>query len=915
MCNGIIEHSACRTKIKPELVSPAGDFACLKAAVNCGCDAVYLGGRNFSARAGAGNFGSDELEAAFGFCHLRGVKAYVAVNTLYTDGELNGAVRFVYDCAGLGADAFIIQDAGLARALRRAAPELALHASTQMTVKTLGDAEFLREAGFKRVVLSRELSAEEIGMIAKSAGVETEVFVHGALCVCYSGQCLMSSMLGTPGYMAGRREPDRSSTASIRPVPPEAEPRSAKRAAGPAERSGNLGTCAQPCRLKYSLCSDEKLCAEGYLLSPRDINAIGALPALAGAVTALKIEGRMRNARYAGLTASLYRRAIDGAEIYRSAKTLTSSVHVVGKCFPRSGIDTRELRGLEQIFCRGGGSTAGYLFDHAGRNMMSAESPKNSGLPCGKAEAALPDGRWRIAASADVVPGDGVEIWTADEPHPGAGVSEKAGAGGFFTVRPGPGAPVRVGDRVFKTFDKALEDYCDRLIAADTRKTEVRAEFEAAPGKSARLVLKYGNAGDEQRGSSPRINQVISIEEFSGIPAQAAGKAAAADAVRRNLSKTGGTPFNIVWERFSDAGGVFLPVSEINALRRRALERLTREILAAGRQKAGVPNDFPPARELPAAQAIGGNAGNDASGSIYTGYSARELPAEQAGGGNAGNDANSTNSARRSACPEYSAQVYSPEQIPAVLSGPLKIGRLILELPDVRPAYSTGKDARREDVLAAAASACLEAGAAFYIALPAAETGEDSDFAALDADGFLIRTWGQLRALGKRSALSGGKNGRGAGCIADYTLPAWNREAADFLSVYTDSITVSPEFDPGGDAWEGVSLEKIVYGRIPLMTTRQCPVGNFAAKRGEGGFSCGLAFGGKGFRLTDRKNAEYPVIPRCGTCDALIMSSKPVSEKPRDWRRRKELGKYASLRLIFTTEDAEEIGSVLEQWG
>ena len=224
----------------PELLAPAGNFAAFKAAVENGADAVYLGGRSFSARANAANFDLRELEQAIRYAHERKVKVYVAVNTLIADEEFQELGEYLFALQEMEADAVILQDIGAAVYLKAVLPEIKIHASTQMTVNTGWGARHLEKLGFCRVILARETTAEEMKMIAGQTALELEVFVHGALCISYSGQCLMSSFIGG--------------------------------------RSGNRGACAQPCRLKYKLLNEKKedlLRGKNlgeHLLSPKDLN-------------------------------------------------------------------------------------------------------------------------------------------------------------------------------------------------------------------------------------------------------------------------------------------------------------------------------------------------------------------------------------------------------------------------------------------------------------------------------------------------------------------------------------------------------------------------------------------------------------------------------------------------------------------
>ena len=249
----------------PELLAPAGDMDCLVAAVNGGADAVYLGARSFGARAYAKNFDIDELSRAVVLCHLHGVKVYVAFNTLINDGEMADALALAGELCRVGVDALIVADLGLVRRLRAELPEMELHASTQMSIHNREGADLAYSLGCTRVVLAREVNGENIARVTADCLPETEVFLHGALCVCHSGQCLFSSLVGG--------------------------------------RSGNRGECAQPCRLPYS---------GGYPLSLTDLSLAEHIPSLIkSGVASLKIEGRMKSPDYVYTVTSIYRRLLD----------------------------------------------------------------------------------------------------------------------------------------------------------------------------------------------------------------------------------------------------------------------------------------------------------------------------------------------------------------------------------------------------------------------------------------------------------------------------------------------------------------------------------------------------------------------------------------------------------------------------
>lgn len=296
-----------------EILSPAGSFEAFKSAIDSGADAVYFGGRAFSARKNAVNLSNDEIIEAAIYAHLRGAKLYAAVNTLMSDSELSEAFDFIKFCYEAGVDGVIVQDLGLARIVKKYFPDFRMHASTQMTIHNLAGALEAKKLGFSRVVLSRELSFEDIKYIAQNCDIELEVFVHGALCMSYSGQCLFSSFLGG--------------------------------------RSGNRGACAQPCRLPYTLFDsngDAISQNDKYLLSLKDLCLIDYITDLKKiGVTSLKFEGRMKSAAYVSAVTGIYNKYRDGGKVADEDKKL-----------------------LENIFSRGG-FTDGHFTGSHGRAMLS----------------------------------------------------------------------------------------------------------------------------------------------------------------------------------------------------------------------------------------------------------------------------------------------------------------------------------------------------------------------------------------------------------------------------------------------------------------------------------------------------------------------------------------------------------------
>lgn len=298
---------------KIELLAPAGNFACLAAAVQSGADAVYFSGKEFGARSYAQNFTNDEIKSAIEYCRLRGVKTHIAVNTAYTDVEIQRVLEFVEFLYKEGADALIVSDAGLISEIKRNFPDFSVHASTQMTIHSLDGVRFAENLGADRIVLSRELSFDEIEYISSHCSAEIEIFVHGALCMSYSGQCLLSSMIGG--------------------------------------RSGNRGSCAQPCRLPFCILPHEKK----FILSLKDLSLVNHIKKIKNLkVASLKIEGRMKGPQYVAAVVSIYRKYLDG-------DTLVSK-------------SDQEI--LESVFYRGG-FTDGYFTGKKGREMFTFDKPDN----------------------------------------------------------------------------------------------------------------------------------------------------------------------------------------------------------------------------------------------------------------------------------------------------------------------------------------------------------------------------------------------------------------------------------------------------------------------------------------------------------------------------------------------------------
>ena len=504
-----------------ELLAPAGSREALVAAVENGANAIYLAGNAFGARAYASNFDREALREAIHFAHLRKVAIHVTVNTIVADeemGPLRDYLRFLYEA---GADAVLVQDLGVARVAHETVPDLPLHASTQMSVSSLEGVRALAELGFTRVVLARELSLKEIRHICAHAPVEIETFMHGALCVCYSGQCLMSSMIGGRGCRCGR--------------------------------------CAQPCRLPYTLVDEKGQDVLGdkagsYLLSPRDLSTIDVIPDLIEAgVSSLKIEGRMKRPEYVATVVRTYREAID--------------TYYAGKGY---AVTQEERDDLAQIFNRD--FTTAYLEGRPGKAMMSDRRPNNRGLLIGRVTAYDWDRRIvTVKLSGRLGLGDQVDFWVKVGGRVTATISALTDAKGRAVEEGQAGdivsfaipSAVRDHDRVFKVYDARLMERAKETYAsgAPVRRIPVAIAVRAAVGEPLTVTLcdAEGHRGEGRT-------------DFIGEPARK--RPLSEEIIRKQVSRLGTSVYEMKSLYCDIAGEVMVPMSEINEARRKAVEAL-----------------------------------------------------------------------------------------------------------------------------------------------------------------------------------------------------------------------------------------------------------------------------------------------------------------------------------------------------
>ena len=501
-----------------ELLLPAGKPESLKAAVANGADAVYLAGSRFGARANAGNFDESEMRSAVKLCKKYGVRVYVTMNTLIADAEMADAldyVKFLYD---IGIDGLIVQDIGLAGAVKQLLPALRLHGSTQMSVHNVRGAKWAYEYGFRRVILSRELTLEEIRLIHREVpDLELEVFCHGALCICYSGQCLMSSLIGG--------------------------------------RSGNRGQCAQPCRLPYELTDGfgRSLSKKPtHLLSPRDLNTLEELRDLAEAgVCSFKVEGRMRRPEYVAGVGRVYRRAID-----RVTKGL-------------SAVGDEDKAIVEQVFNRK--FTPGYLHGNPGLDLMSHEKPNNRGMFLGRVTK-VSDKIVTLALDQDLSVNDGIEIWVKVGGRLGSTITDlRVNKKNVDTAKKGqtceillPGR-IRVGDRVFKTYDSKLMR--SAMNSYENLNSDILLDFEVIAKDGKKLTVR----AKDSFGHTTEVISAFTVEKAKNHPADEA-------MIRKQLARLGGSGFELNRLIVDMDDDIMIPASVLNQARRDIVNEFERAL-------------------------------------------------------------------------------------------------------------------------------------------------------------------------------------------------------------------------------------------------------------------------------------------------------------------------------------------------
>lgn len=516
-----------------ELLSPVGDWNCLKAAVQNGADSVYFGNEQFNARIYANNFQIDDMKKAIQYCKIRNVKTHLTLNTLIKNSEFKTAITLAKSAYEAGIDAIIVQDLGLAKFLIDNFPNLPIHASTQMTTHNLQGVLELEKIGFSRVVLSRELSIEEIEYICQNTKVEIETFIHGALCICYSGQCLFSSVAGG--------------------------------------RSANRGKCAGPCRLPYELLQKDSnhndlVVDKGYLLSPKDLCGLAYLPRLIHAgVKCLKIEGRMKSPEYVATVTRIYRKYVD--------MILNEKEFI---------IDEKDVNDLMQVFNRGGFSS-GHLDKNPNKELVFSEKPNNIGIYLGKVKKYFSNkGYITLNLEENLEIGDSISVSREDSKYFVSelmvnNVNQKSATTGTEVTIGRMKGTIAFGDKIYRITSKHLSEVAKNSYEnTENKKTALNCIVTIK--KETPIKMQIYTTNDT---NPSELYKNINFEVISDIvPIEALKTPISVERVVKQISKTNNTPYTFQNIKVLLDDGLYVPsISTLNELRRKALEKLEQEII------------------------------------------------------------------------------------------------------------------------------------------------------------------------------------------------------------------------------------------------------------------------------------------------------------------------------------------------
>ncbi len=847
----------------PELLAPAGDWDCARAAVENGADAIYFGLDKFNARMRAHNFAAADLPKLVGYLHRRGVKGYVTLNTLIFENELADAEQCLRAMILAGVDAVIVQDVGLCRLIRRLSPDFPIHASTQMTITSAGGVEFARELGCNLVVLARECSIKEIEKIRHEPGagrrepgvpadspwtpgprlstLPLEVFVHGALCVAYSGQCLTSEALGG--------------------------------------RSANRGECAQACRMPYDLIADGHRVPLGdrrYLVSPQDLAGLEVLPELVRAgVASLKIEGRLKTPEYVANITRLYRTALDrlgGDSRSTFREDSKSGDHdIATREAERSG---RERYDMEMAFSRG--LHTGWLLGVDNQQLVHGRFGKKRGVYLGKVTRVLRDGV-ALVLEGPLKPGDGV-VFDAGKPetreeggrvyqirNPKSGTRSSRWTELRFGRHDVDFKRIHAGDRVWKTSDPELEQ-------------RLRRSFEDGLPKFRRPVEM------EVRGRAGQPLELTTRDEFenavrleSALPLTRAEKPPlTTERLRRQLGRLGGTPFTLGEFRNLLPDDVVLPVSELNRLRREAVIELERR---RARPKQWTVKDC----QLPSAECR-----------LKDSATAVEEPPSA------------------TLDPQLIVVVRNLAQLETALGCGVRTIYCDFENPKkYRDAVRMTRESQAGNrELSSFGPSALEARPpTLFVAPPRIfKTGEEwtlQQVRSCGADGYLVRNYDHLKCF---------SNDRRVG---DYTFNVANRLAADYFKnrFGLERVTASydlnfPQLEALLQAAPAEWFEVTIHQHMPMFHMEHCVFCAFLSS-GTDYTNCGRPCDVHDVKLRDRMGAEHPVKADVG-CRNTVFNA--VAQTGAECVSRMLSLGVRHFRIEFLNETPEQVAQTIGKY-
>ena len=848
---------------KPELLAPAGDWEALRAAVANGADAVYFGLSNFNARARAANFELDELPKVMRFLHARNVRGFVTLNTLIFSDELAAVAEFVKLAATCGVDAVIVQDLGLVRLIRRLAPTLPVHASTQMTLTESRGIAFVHQLGVERVVLARELSLDDIRTVTAGTDTPVEVFVHGALCVAYSGQCLTSEALGG--------------------------------------RSANRGQCAQACRLPYEMIVDgvaRDLGDRAYLLSPQDLAAYDHIkPLIEAGVISFKIEGRLKGGPYVAATTQTYRKAIDASLEERSPQ------------FSR-----QEELDLAQTFSRG--LTPGFLEGNNHQKLVRGRFPKSRGVRLGKVMGftkfgALIQLAERLPIAELIKPGDGVvfDLGKPEEKEPGGRVwkvQESRLDSNTVEIAFEPGSidlsAVPTGCEVWKTDDPALRKRLEQSYAQDrpARRVPLSALVSGVVGGSLTLAL-----------SDPNSNTATAT--WPGPLELAQKRATTAEELREQLGRLGDTPFELRELTIDLPASVMVPKSVLNELRRQAgnelaerKDELRKHIIAEPEALAAMQSEmFLPPLETPSSPLKPPSLPTP----IPEGRGGEDLlpsPLGRGAGGEGGfSVADETG---------FMGEVERPPRLTVLVRNLEQLGAVLAwqppdNLPRPEAIYCDFEDLRRyKDAVALSRAAGMPIGLAPIRVIKPSEDGFQSLIVRAEPEIVLVRNLASLSYFKEHLPQ--------AQLVGDFSLNVANELTAALL-IQSGLSRLVPSYDLNWDQLAALLrrsnpdwFEPVIHQHMPMFHMEHCVFAAFLSN-GKDHRDCGRPCELHKVELRDRVGANFPVLPDTG-CRNTVFNS--VAQSGAEYLGRMRERGVSRFRIDLLRETPEQIKQLLDRY-